>query len=136
MSINAAVTVQSAIVHITDRNESKPVYSEIDLDLTANNGELRDYFNGQLRNALDDDTAGAKFSSSSPHDARDTCYRILDDEDELGPASKELARLLHKAMLTHARIAPGLLAGCVYMNTTNARHLALIKLDPSSGLVQ
>jgi hypothetical protein len=42
-------------------------------------------------------------------------------------------------MRTHHRIVPGLLAVCVYTDAndrTESRHLALIKLDPGSGLVQ
>jgi 37-kD nucleoid-associated bacterial protein len=138
MTNNLGVTVQYAIVHITDRRNPTPVYSEIDLDLTAN-GALRDYFTGQVQNALDDETSAARFAASGPHDARDACNLILDRQEEFISASQLLARLLHTAMGTHHRIAPGLLAVCVYTLTDDSaspRHLALIKLDPSSGLVQ
>jgi 37-kD nucleoid-associated bacterial protein len=133
-----SVKVQYAIVHITDRSDPAPVYSEIDLDLTAN-GVLRDYFTGQVQNTLDDETSGAKFATSAPHDARDACNRILNSQAAFVAASQDLARLLHTAMGTHHRIAPGLLAVCVYTHANDpalARHLALIKLDPGSGLVQ
>lgn len=135
---NPALSVRSAIVHITDPGKPAPVYSQTDLDLAASK-KLRDYFIAQIQNALEDDTTAATFSKEKPHDARDACNSILEDEGELVPASQTLARLLHEAMDSNANIAPGLLAVCVYTRADDppaARHLALIKLDPGSGLVQ
>jgi len=138
MTNDSDVTVQQAIVHITDRNKPAPLYSEIDLDLVAH-AALRNYFTGQVRNALEDETNAASFATAGAHDARDACNRILERQEELIPASQQLAQLLHAAMGTHHRTVSGLLAVCVYSQVsdrTESRHLALIKLDPGSGLVQ
>lgn len=131
------VTVQRAIVHITDRKQPLPVYSEVELNLTGN-GVLRDYFTGQVRNALDDEQAGsALFAESGPQAAKDACGRILKSPASFIASSQELARLLHAAMGTHHRIAPGTLAVCVYTASNYpSGFLALIKLDPGSALVQ
>lgn len=127
--------VERAIVHITDREQAAPVYSEVDLDLGANE-PLREYFSGQVRNALSDDTTAAIFARTGPQEAKEACLRILDDPDSLVEASQALARLLHSAMGTDRRIAPGSLAVCVYTVAEDARSLALIKLDPGRALVQ
>ena len=136
MSNSPTVTVQYAIVHITDRHAAAPLCSEIDLDLGAS-GVLRDYFTDQVQHALDDEsTGGAKFATTEPHDAMNACNRILASQASFVSASQELARLLHAAMKTHARIAPGSLAVCLYTEGENdGRHLALIKLDPGNALV-
>ncbi|HEY4640057.1 MAG TPA: nucleoid-associated protein [Thermoanaerobaculia bacterium] len=139
MTNNPGVTVQRAIAHITDRADEAPVLSEIELDLAAA-AKLGDYFSGQVQHATDDEqTSAARFAADEPHDARDACYRILDDEGAFISASQQLARLLHAAMRTHHRSGPGLLAVCVYTHAGDpalTRRLALIKLDPGSGLVQ
>jgi hypothetical protein len=129
-----AVTVRYAIVHVADRNAATPLYSEIDLDLETNS-VLRNYFTGQVQNALDDETSAARFAASGPQDAKNACDRILAGQANFIAASQELARLLHVAMKTHARIAPGSLAVCVYTTGDDERHVALIKLDPGSALV-
>ena len=77
MSKIADVTVQNAIVHITDKNEAAPVYSDVALDLPAEKA-LRDYFTGQVRNALNDDhTGAARFAATGLQDAKNACLQIL-----------------------------------------------------------
>lgn len=134
MSAAAAVTVQSAIVHVADRNQSTPLCSDLELNLGASS-VLHDYFNEQVQNALDDDTSAAKFSAGSA--AKNACDAIFAKPANFVAASQELARLMHAAMQTHARIASGTLAVCTYTKGSGADlHLALMKLDPGSALVQ
>ena len=137
MASSPPATVQHAIVHITDRSAAQPVYSEIELDLDAN-PPLRDYFTGQVQNALSDsDTGAAKFVATGPQDAKNACMRILRSHAGFVPESQRLAQLLYTAIGTDRRIAPGSLAVCVYTaGKSTARHLALIKLDPGAALVQ
>lgn len=137
MTSNSTVAVQSAIVHITDRNAPAPVCSDIALNLTAN-PVLREYFTGQIQNAVDDeDTNPAKFATTGSQAAKNACNAILAGPSSFVTASQDLARLLYAAMQTHGRIAPGSLAVCTYTKgDAGATHLALMKLDPGSALVQ
>lgn len=137
MSNASAVTIQHAIVHITDRNMPAPVYSDFELDLAAS-PKLHEYFTAQVGNALEDEHTGAAlFAEREPYDAKEACNRILAGETDFIDASQALALLLHRAMRTHARIAPGSLAVCVYHVAKDpARNVALIKLDPATGFVQ
>ena len=137
MSNASTVTVQQAIVHITDRNMPAPVCSDFELGLGAS-PELHAYFTAQVENALDEEQTGAAlFAETPPHDAKNECDRILAGPADFIDASQALARLLHAAMRTHARIAPGSLAVCAYTVAKDpARNVALIKLDPATGFVQ
>jgi hypothetical protein len=129
------VRVERGIVHIVDHIRGGSVFSEIDLDLTANEA-LRDYFSSQVANALTDDkTRPAKFLPEGSQAARDECVRLLSEPDSFITASRELARLLLMAMGTDQRIAPGSLAVCLY-KASGTQFLALIKLDPGKALVQ
>lgn len=136
MSKSPTVTVQYAIVHLTNVDDDAPSCSEIDLDL-GGNPELRDYFTAQVQHALDDDdVAAARFATSGSQDARNASERILANQSAFITVSQELARLMLLAMKTHPRISPGSLAVCVYNEDgQDARHVALMKLDPSSALV-
>lgn len=135
MSNGPTVTVQNAIVHITDRDRPAPVYSDFELDLAASS-QLREYFTAQIANALGDEQTGAAlFAATEPHDARDACHRILASEADFIDASQALALLVHRAMRTHWNIAPGSLAVCAY-SVAGTRNVALIKLDPATGFVQ
>jgi len=132
------IHVERAIVHIVDHRKPQLVLSEADLDLQGN-GPLRDYFGGQVANALADGrTHPARFNPEGSQAAKDECLRILKRPSSLVASSQKLAHLLFEAMGTDQRITPGSLAVCVYRakNYPNARFLALIKLDPGEVLRQ
>jgi hypothetical protein len=132
------IHVERAIVHIVDHRKPQLVLSEADLDLQGN-GPLRDYFGGQVANALGDGrTHPARFNAEESQAAKDECLRILKRPSSLVASSQKLAHLLFDAMGTDQRITPGSLAVCVYRakNYPNARFLALIKLDPGEVLRQ
>lgn len=134
------VTVERAIVHLINHLDEKVTESDVELDLTGNK-KLRDYFNDQVQNAVDDDqTASAKFSTDGDHSAATECYKILDEPKNFISSSKELARLLMKAMGTDERIKPqtATLATCSYTHESHKgkKFLALIKLDPFDGFVE
>jgi hypothetical protein len=136
---NAAdVRALRAIVHIVDNRENEPVLSSAELPI-AESPPLREYFSGQVVNALNDpQTGSAVFSADAERTASKHCFNILKDAASFIPASQELARLLFAAMGRDKRISPGSLAVCVYTasNYRGVDFLALIKLDPSRALVQ
>jgi hypothetical protein len=132
------VSVQRAIVHVIQHVESGTVLSALDLDLGANEA-LRNYFSGQVANALGDpNTHPAKFSTEGSQSAKKESEGLLDDPDRLIPASQTLATLLLNAMKKDQRIAPGSLAVCLYRASQYGQtpFLALIKLDPGKVFVQ
>lgn len=131
------VTVQRTIVHIVDHRKKRLVLSEAELRLEGNDA-LRNYFSEQVKNALaDSQTGAARFADTGPQAARNQCALILQNRNNLIPASQELAKLLFQAMGTNVAIAPGSLAVCIYTASNHdTDFLALIKLDPGSALVQ
>jgi hypothetical protein len=139
MGNTSNVTVERAIVHLINHQDQK--LTESDVELSLSDDKLREYFNNQVKNAAEDDqTASARFSNAGDQSAINECYKILDDRESFVSCSKELARLLMKAMGTDARIRPqtATLATCIY--TTDApkenKFLALIKLDPFDGFIE
>jgi hypothetical protein len=133
------INVRRAIVHIVNHRETtEPILSDAELDLAANS-KLRMYFSGQVANALGDTkTVSVRFSKSGSRAAATACFSILKDETNLVSASQELVRGLFTAMGGDRRIVPGSLATCLYESPTYpaVTFLALIKLDPTEGLVQ
>ncbi|HET8670394.1 MAG TPA: nucleoid-associated protein, partial [Candidatus Saccharimonadales bacterium] len=140
MGEDKVVMVERSIVHLIHHLDEKLTPSDDELDLAAND-KLREYFNDQVKNALGDpQTASARFSTDDDQSAITQCYRILGNPSDFIPASRELARLLMKAMGTDARIKPdtATIATCIYTDDSQSgtKFLALIKLDPSVGFVE
>jgi hypothetical protein len=140
MSVLNAIQVERTIVHIVDHLENREsVFSNNELPLSSNE-RLRSYFEGQISNALTDaETSQAVFAPapSGEQTPASTCRAALNRPDAFISSSQDLARALLASMGTDERIKPGNLAVCIYMALSDrAKHLALLKLDPSETLVQ
>src|ERR1043165_435945 len=132
------ITVQRAIVHMIDLEKDDITRSDFELDL-AKNKEVRDYFGRQVTKALEDpSTASAVFTKDAPHPAADACFGLLQKDSPFVDLSQALARSLMTAMKTHAFIAAGDLAVCLYAaeKYPATPFLALFKLDPGRALLQ
>lgn len=135
-----AIIVDRAIVHLINHLKQDLTHSEAELPLGSNQ-ELREYFDDQVKNAIDDEqTASARFSTNGNQSTSSEIYKILQDPQHFVTSSKVLAALLMKSMGTDGRIKPAsaTIAVCMYTggNSKGAKSLALIKLDPSNGFAE
>jgi hypothetical protein len=128
-----AVQLSAVIVHMLNPEGRGLVTSERALPLKD---ELRTYFATHVRNSLEDGSAkAAQFKAIDNQAVSGVCAALLDGSQELVAGSQTLARRLYEIVSHDRRISPGDLAVCLYQAANypapDARHLALLKLDPS-----
>lgn len=124
------VTVEGGAVHVVSPRAGHLGLTEAALDL--GNG-VREFLTTHVQRGLADPRASAaRFVVPGPERASGTCEAILADGSGLVPRSADLARMLYDVSEADERVADGTVA-VLRCSATEARFLALLKLDPSDA---
>lgn len=140
MSLAGQVNVERAIVHVINHlQEKEPIASDYEIPLAAR-PKLREYFEGQVENAVNSSGAfPAHFDPAVTDGTPAACYRMIEEpEEHFVRASQELAAELFEVSQGNSSIAVGTLLCCLCVATevSDARFLALIKIDLTEVLIQ
>lgn len=135
----AGIHIQRVIVHIVNHHQRRePVLSEVELPL-GRDLTLRQYFEKQITYVLHDSPAtAAKFSPQGDQSVATWCGHLISNPRHFVPSSQKLSQRLFDVMSGDKRISPGSLVICLYSaeNYSDARFLALIKIDPTEAFVE
>lgn len=132
------IHIERAIVHAIDHIErDAPTTSDYEIPL-GSRPKLREYFEGQVNNAVRTSAAFAARFRDPEYEAAQDCYRALDVAEDFVPASQCLAHALFRATRGNKSIAVGSLMVCLYTTPTypGVTFLALIKIDLTEVLIQ